>query len=521
MQRARLGIRSAFVNHGVRVLIIAGCLGHLSFARAAACEHLTGLTIPYTEVSSAISVAAGAFSPATAQDQGGSVASFTVPAFCRIFAVAKPTSDSEIHIEVWLPVAEAWNGRFLGTGNGGYASALSYKQMADALQKGYATAGSDTGHSGGDLRFGVGHPEKINDWAFRAVHAMTDVAHLMIRSYYGRLAAHSYFWGCSTGGHQALTEAQRYPDDYDGIISGAAANNRIRQVAGFLWNWRILHEHGGDSLPASKLPLVHNAVIAACDALDGVKDGIISDPRRCKFDPATLVCKGADGADCLTESQVAEVKSIYDGAHNPRTGERIYSGWERGSEFLDNSPIGSWAGYFVGKDEPARLEVWRSWVFHDPAWDLRSFDFDKDLAFADHVLPQIDSMDSDLTRFKQRHGKLLMYCGWADPVVPPEEGIGYYESVERATPGTPDFFRLFMVPGMGHCGGGPGPNTFDPLRTLDRWVSDGTPPDKIIASHLTDGKVDRTRPLCPWPQVARFKGSGNSDDAAQFVCKEE
>ncbi|HXJ89446.1 MAG TPA: tannase/feruloyl esterase family alpha/beta hydrolase [Candidatus Binatia bacterium] len=295
----------------------------------------------------------------------------------------------------------------------------------------------------------------------------------------------------------------------------------MRQVTGFLWNWRVLHEHDGDSLPASKLPLVHNAVIAACDALDGVKDGIIGDPRRCKFDPATLVCKGGDGADCLTEPQVAEVKSIYDGAHNPRTGKRIYSGWERGSEFLDNSPIGSWAGYFVGKDEPARLEFWRSWVFHDPAWDLRSFDFDKDLAFADHALPQIDSMDSNLTQFKQRHGRLLMYCGWADPVVPPEEGIGYYESVERATPGTPDFFRLFMVPGMGHCGGGPGPNTFDPLGTLDRWVSDGTPPDKIIASHLTDGKVDRTRPLCPWPQVARFKGSGNSDDAAQYVCKEE
>lgn len=507
------------MHRRMKILIAAsGCLLYASFARATACDHLTALNIPYTEVNSATPVSAGAFSPPAGNDQGH-LDSFVVPEFCRVLAVAKPTADSEIHIEVWLPAAAAWNGRFLGTGNGGYSSTLSYRQMASALEKGYATAGSDTGHSGGDLKFGVGHPEKINDWAYRSVHVMTEAAHLVIRSYYGKLAEHSYFWGCSTGGHQALTEAQRYPDDFDGIISGAAANNRIRQVTAFLWNWRVLREHEGEALPSTKLPLLHNAVMAECDALDGVKDGIISDPRRCKFDPASLTCKGADNADCLTESQVAQVRKIYDGVRNPRTGEQMYSGWERGSEFLDSSPIGSWAGYFVGKDEPARLEFWRSWVFHDPAWDARSFDFDRDVKFADRALPQIDSMDANLSPFMQRQGKLLMYYGWADPVVPPEEGIHYYESVEQRTAGAREFARLFMVPGMGHCGGGPGPDTFDTLGTLDRWVSGGTPPDKIVVSHLTGGKVDRTRLLCAWPQVAKWNGSGTTDDAASFKCQ--
>ena len=327
------------IRRGMQVLIAAaGCLLHASFARAATCEHLTALTIPYTEITSATSAPAGSFSP-QATSEGGP-ASFTLSAFCRVLAVARPTADSEIHIEIWLPPPSAWNHRFLGTGNGGYSGALSYRQMANALGKGYATAGSDTGHSGGDLKFAVGHPEKINDWVYRSVHMMTETARLVVRSYYDELADHSYFWGCSTGGHEALTEAQRYPRDYDGIIAGAAANNRIRQVTAFLWNWRVLHEHEGEALPAAKLPLLHNAVMAACDALDGIKDGIISNPRLCKFDPSSLACKGADAADCLTEPQVAQVRKIYAGARNPRTGEEIYSGWERGSEFLDGSEIG-------------------------------------------------------------------------------------------------------------------------------------------------------------------------------------
>lgn len=479
------------------VAMLSACALTSAAAGDASCERLTSLTIASTAVTSATLMAAGR-SPG-------------LPAFCLVKAVSKPTSDSEIHIEVWLPVAKEWNGKFLGTGNGGYSGALGYRAMEGALRQGYAAAGSDTGHEGEDLSFGISHPEKVDDWAWRATHVMTKTAGLTIRSYYGRFAAHSYFAGCSTGGQQALTEAQRFPDDYDGIVAGAPGNNRIRLNVGFLWNWRVLHRDGAEPLPASKLSMIHTAVVAACDALDGIKDGLISEPRRCTFDPGALLCKGADQATCLTESQVSAVRRIYDGARNARTGARIFAGWERGSET-------GWGAYFVGHTEPARIEFWRYWVFSDPNWDPDSFDFDKDVAYADAQLGAISANDSNLTAFREHRGKLVMYQGWADPVVPPEDVIRYYESVGRTMGAVADFYRLFMVPGMSHCAGGAGPDSFDALGALDQWVTQGIAPDRIIASHSTNGKVDRTRPLCPWPQVARWKGSGSTDDAAQFVC---
>jgi feruloyl esterase len=398
---------------------------------------------------------------------------------------------------------------------------MSYRQMEPALKDGYAVAGSDTGHSGEDLKFAVGHPQKIDDWGHRAVHVMTETAKLVVRAYYGRLPAHAYFSGCSTGGHQALMEAQRYPADYDGIVAGAPGNNRVRLNVGFLWNWMALHADAASDLPASKLPALAKAVMDACDALDGVRDGVIGDPRACKFDPASLVCKGSDRADCLTETQAKAVRKIYDGARNPRTGEQLFTGWTRGSEAPTGGPIGGWSGYFVGKPEPARTDFWRYWVFGDPAWDPRAFDFDRDVAYADKKLAAIVAVDPDLSAFKKRGGKLVMYHGWADPVAPTGDSLRYYESVAHAMGGfdaTASFYRFFLAPGMAHCGGGPGPNTFDALGTLDRWVTQGAAPDRIVASHSTDGKVDRTRPLCPYPQLARWKGTGNTDDAASFVC---
>lgn len=478
-------------------------------ARAATCEALTGLTIPNTAIVSATPMAVGQF---TSGGRGG--ATGTAPAFCRVMAVARPVADSEIHLEVWLPAADAWNGKFLGTGNGGYSGALGYADMESALRKGYATAGSDTGHAGGDLRFAVGHPEKIEDWGWRAVHVMTGTAKLVVRSYYGRLAAQSYFTGCSTGGHQALTEAQRFPDDYDGIVAGAPGNNRVRLNIGFLWSWLALHKENADPLPPGKMRLLQEAAVAACDALDGVKDGVIDDPRACHFDPGTLLCKGPENGSCLTASQVAAVRLIYDGARNPRTGERIFSGWARGSET-------GWPAYFVGQPEPARLDFWRDWVFHDPNWDARTFDFDRDVAFAEAQMASLTAASPDLAGFQKRKGKLVMYNGTADPVVPPGDGIHYYESVQHAMGGqqeTGTFFRYFLVPGMGHCGGGPGPNTFDALAALDRWVTEGAAPDRILATHSTAGAVDRTRPLCPYPQVARWNRSGNLADAASYSC---
>ena len=479
---------------------------------AAPCGDLTALTIPATAFASAVAVPAGPFSPA-GEAGGGGAPKRPFPAFCRVLAVAKPVPDSEIRIEIWLPESSAWNGKLLGTGNGGYSGAIGYHDMESGLRLGYAVAGSNTGHEGGDLKFGVGHPERINDWAYRAVHVMTETARLVVRSYYGRFAAHSYFSGCSTGGQQALTEAQRFPRDYDGILAGDPGNNRVRLNIGFMWSWLATHADASAPLPPSKLALINKAAIAACDADDGVKDGIIGEPLSCKFDPAVLQCNGVDRADCLTTSQVAAVRKIYDGAKNPRTGGRLYSGWVRGSE-------AGWSSYFVGQREPARLDFWRYWVFNDPNWDFHSFDFDRDAAYADTHMEFLTANDPDLSRFSELGGKLLIYQGWADPVVPPEDTIRYYESVVHAMGAdrASNAARLFLVPGMGHCSGGPGPSTFDGLAALDAWVVQGTAPSKIIATHATGGTVDRSRPLCPYPQVARWKGSGSTDEASNFEC---
>jgi feruloyl esterase len=461
-----------------------------AIARGAACESLTALTIPNTAITAARQAETS----------------------CRVTAVARPAADSEIKIEVWLPVAASWNGRLLGTGNGGYSGALSVAEMEARLRKGYAVAGSDSGHDGGDLKFGLGHPEKIRDWGDRAVHVMTETAKVVVRSYYGRLSEHSYFAGCSTGGQQALTEAQRYPADYDGIVAGAPGNNRVRLNVGFLWSWLATHKEGGE-LPASKLPMIAEAAIAACDAADGLKDGLISDPPACGFDPGLLLCRDGDGPRCLTAGQVTAVRAVYDGARNPRTGERIYAGWTRGSE-------SGWGAYFVGQREPARLDFWRYWVFHDAAWDFRSLDFDRDVGYADEKMAVLVANDPDLREFERRNGKLLMYQGWADPVVPAADTIRYFESVERAMgrERTAGFMRLFLAPGMGHCGGGAGPNSFDAVAALDQWVSMGTAPERIVASHATNGAVDRTRPLCRYPLVAKWSGTGSVDEAGSFGC---
>jgi feruloyl esterase len=485
--------------HALRIGLVVGVVTAVPNPTARAgssspCEALAGLTVPDTAV--------------TSVERDPSLDT------CRVKLVSRPTADSEIRIEVWLPAPARWNGKMLGTGNGGYSGDVSYAAMRSAISLGYATAGSDTGHQGGDLRFGLGHPEKINDWGYRAVHVMTEVAKLVIRNYYGRFARLAYFSGCSTGGHQALTEAQRHPGDYDGIVAGAPGNNRVRLNIGFLWSWLATHGGQNPPFPASKLPMLNQAVVAACDGLDGARDGVIGDPRRCRFDPSSLLCKGDDAATCLTAPEVSAVRSVYAGARNPLTGERLFAGWVRGSE-------AGWASYFVGHPEPARLDFWRYWVFHNPEWDPDTFDFDRDVAFADTEMAVVSANDPNLRAFKDRKGKLILYHGWADPVVPPDDTIRYFENVEKTMGGassTGDFVRLFLVPGMGHCGGGPGPTTFDVLSALDAWVSDGIAPETIAASHLENGSVAYTRPLCRFPQVARPKSPGNAE---VFVCAAE
>jgi len=492
---------------------------HASLAAAPPvdCATLVALTIPDVTINAATTVAAGGFTPP------GSQAAMTLPPFCRVEATARPTSDSEIKFEVWIPVSEAWNGKFQGVGNGGYQGSISYAAMATALRRGYATASTDTGHTGDDVIFGQGHPEKVIDFGHRAIHVMTTSAKLVIRNATGRFAERSYFVGCSSGGHQALSEAQRYPDDYDGIVAGAPANDRIRQTFGFLGSWLATHAADGTPLLTQpKLALLTKSAVAACDANDGLKDGLIDDPRRCTFDPATLACKaGADEASCLTPAQVTAAQRMYEGTRNPRTGRQIYTGWPRGSEAFGESAIQGWRQYITDAKEPSRVGVFKYFLFHNPSLDFRTIDFDRDLAYAEQQIPHLAAVDTNLAPFKRRGGKLLVYTGWADPVVPPQTAVAYYEGVMKTMGGqaaTQDFFRLFMAPGMGHCSGGPGPNQFDAVAALEQWVEKGTAPEQLLATRSTAGKVERSRPLCAYPKVARYKGTGSIDEAANFTC---
>jgi feruloyl esterase len=483
------------------------------------CANLAALTIPGITIKSSTAIAAGPFTPPAAN------AAITLPAFCRVEATARPTSDSDIKFEVWIPPAEAWNGKLEGVGNGGYSGAIGYAAMAAGLRRGYAVVSTDTGHAGDDMKFGQGHPEKLIDWAYRSIHVMTEASKLIVRDAQGRFADRAYFVGCSSGGHQALSEAQRYPEDYDGIIAGDPANNRIRQTFAFLYSWVSTHTADGKPIiPAGKLSLLTKGAVDACDGLDGLKDGIIDDPRRCHFDPAKLSCRNGDDATCLTPAQVEAARKMYEGVKNPRTGEPIFSGWSRGSEGFGESAIQSWRQYVMDPPEPMRVGFFRYFLFHDPNWDHRTIDIDRDLAYAEQRLPFMAAVEKDLTPFKKHGGKLLMYTGWADPVVPPQDTVAYYDGVAKAMGGlekTREFYRFFLAPGMGHCSGGPGPSQFDALTALEHWVEKGVAPEKLIASHSTSGRVDRTRPLCLYPQVARWKGIGSADEAANFSCVTE
>ena len=483
---------------------------------ATPCANLTSLAIPDVAITSAETTPPGKL------DVGNSTL-VEVPAFCRVHATARPTSDSEIHLEIWLPAESSWNGKFLGTGNGGYSSALSYPAMAKALRDGYATAGNDTGHTGGDLTFGLGHPEKVADFAYRAVHIMTTTAKTVMHEHYARPASEMYFSSCSSGGHQALSEVQRYPNDYDGVIAGAPANNRLNQTFGFLWSWLAQHDStGAPLLTHDDLRMITQAAIKACDATDGLRDGLIGDPTRCHFDPAVLACPQPNGG-CLTPTQIDSVRKVYAGPKNPRTGEQIFAGWSIGSESFGPAGIQSWSMYLLDPPAPMRVEALRYFVFRDPQWDWHTINWDRDVQNAHRQLPILSANETNLSAFARHGGKLILYAGWADPVVPAADTVTYYQKVVKATEGgdmekTQSFARLFIAPGMGHCGGGLGPNQFDTLTALDQWATQNIPPANLIASHQTDGKVDRTRPLCPYPQVAHYRGTGSIDAAANFTC---
>ena len=523
MNRPTSTLRVAAIIFGtVLVMAVLFQTARVQTAVGASCESLAALTLPNATVTSAQTVAAGAFQPPTSgpggRGGGAAVNPYTrLPAFCRALATLKPSSDSDIKVEVWLP-ASGWNGKFQAVGNGGWAGTISYPALAATVGAGYAAASTDTGHVGSGADFALGHPEKLIDFGYRSIHEMTVQGKAIIGAYYGTAPRLSYFSGCSTGGRQAITEAQRYPGDFNGIVAGASAWNAMRMHAARTGLNLIVNKSADAVIPPSKYPMIHNAVLEACDGLDGVRDGVVENPTRCRFDYATLACKGADGPDCLTKGQVESAKAMTSPLKNPKTGAVLYE-----SHLWPGSELGwaIWGGPVPMDNAATGL---KNVLFKDPNWDWHNFDVAAEIEGADKADNGVlYSGDPNLKPFFDRGGKLLMYHGWADPQVTPQNSVIYYNNVLKTVgkDKAANSIALFMVPGMNHCQGGAGTDTFDKVGTLERWVEQGRTPTQIIASHLTNGQVDRTRPLCPFGQVAKWKGAGSTDDAANFSCVAE
>jgi feruloyl esterase len=506
------------------MLKYAGLIFVASCAMGATCESLSSLSVPHTTIV-AESVAAGAFTPpAPAAGKGkarggGGNAFASLPAFCRVQVTSKPSADSDIKIEYWLPVS-GWNGNFEANGNGGWSGSITPNTLATGMQRGYASAMTDTGHEGGSASFAMVHPEKVIDFGYRAVHEMATTGKTLIKAFYGRDAKHAYWNGCSAGGRQGLMEAQRYPEDFDAIVAGSPAINFTGRSAQAVWIGQATHKDESSALPQAKFAVIHDAVLEACDGRagsgDGVKDGVLDDPTKCKFDPKILECKGADAPTCLTSAQVETVRKIYSDVVNPRTKSVIFEGHEPGSE-------NGWTTMAGNNVFTIATDTFKYAVFEDVNWDYKTLNFDSDMATTQEKTGKVvNALDPNLKPFLARGGKIIQYHGWADPQISPRSSMDYYKTVAKAMGGSSkinDNYRLFMIPGMAHCGGGDATANFDMLAALEQWVEQGKAPDRIEASRVRNGQTDRTRPLCPYPQVASYKGSGSTDDTANFVCK--
>lgn len=489
-------------------------------AAAGTCEGLASLELKDGKITSATLVEAGKFEPPAGGfmmgGPGGASAFKNAPAFCRVTATLTPTPDSDIKIEVWMP-SENWNGKFVGTGNGVWAGSIGHSAMVEPLSRGYAAAATDTGHvgSGMDAKWAVGHREKLIDFGHRAVHEMTVKAKTILKEYYGKKESLSLWVSCSTGGRQGLMEAYRYPDDYDGISSMAPANPMVGLMIGSLWSGYAALKDDEHKLPRTKLMSSNGAYINKCDETDGLKDGIVSDPEGCSYDPGIIRCKDGENEDCLTAGQLEALRDVYNGVINPRTGELVFAGFSPGSEQL--------LAMLTGGPEPFMVAIsyFRDIVFEDPEWDFKSFDYDRDLAASYKAGSDILDVPPDgFTKFFKGGGKLLLSHGWADGLIPAINTVTFYKAMtaNMDPDKAGDSVRLFMVPGMSHCGGGSGPGVLDMLSVIDEWASGGKAPDRIIASNPPNQKP-MTRPICPYPQVAVYKGSGSTDDAANFVCR--
>jgi feruloyl esterase len=482
---------------------------------ATTCERLAAsLSLTNARVTLAQAITSHQFVPPAAGASASAAALTNLPGFCRVTLTLTPSSDSDIKSEVWLPLA-GWNGKFQQVGNGGWNGSIQYPALAAAVRRGYAASSTDTGHAGDSAKFALGHPEKLIDFGYRAVHETAVQSKAIVSAAYNAAPRLSYFVGCSGGGRQAFMEAQRYPQDFDGIVAGAPGYNRVDQSFQLIAASQATHRDAASFIPREKLAVLHRAALNACDQRDGLLDGLISDPLHCTFDPAVTACTAADGADCLTAPQIRAAKAIYAPVANPRTGEEVFPGVEPGSE--PRWTINAGGPRPLGMSD----DFFKYIVFQDENWDFRTLDVAKHLEQARNADGGVVSATSpDIKQFVSRGAKLVIYHGWGDTNVPPRSSVNYYNRLVE-TLGASDVdrsVRLYMAPGMGHCGGGEGPNEFDALAALEQWREQGQAPEAILSSKLTAGRVERTRPLCPYPQIAKYKGSGSIDDAANFVC---
>lgn len=511
---------------------------------ASTCEALTSLELPNTTLTDAQIVLAGDFK---APDNN----TYTVPAFCRVQGIAKPSNDSLIHFEIWLPV-EKWNGRYHQYAQGGSGGAISYGGLADFLNTGAVGGATDDGHDNSwadRSRWALGHPEKIIDLGYRALKETSDHARAIIQAYYGKKPQYTYISGCSDGGRGALLAAQRFPDEWDGILAGSPGNYRVPfSLALNAWVGQLWLNNPEGRIPQEKLPAIQRTALASCTDQAKVVEGIAADPRFCRYDPEVLACQGVETDQCLTAAQVDTLRELYEGPRDSVTGERLYPAG------LIPTGEGNWAGEVTGKEDKAPLwlgwaeSYYRNFVFDNPEWTFSTLDLDRDFKkgvnknVAGQTLATVMNADNpDLSRIKNNGGKILSYFGWEEPL-PPEAGIHYYQEVVNHIGGfkkAHDFYRLFPAPGMLHCMNGKGANAFGQLfatpglkndaehnilRALEAWVEQGIAPDKIIAAKYINNKpeegVAMTRPLCPYPQVVTYKGTGSTAKAENFSCVE-
>jgi feruloyl esterase len=508
----------------------------LSFApllRAENCDAIKALKLPDTTITRAERVTSG-----TVDGPGIDHPLKDLPAFCRVIGMLRPSADSMIRFEVWLPEKD-WNQRFLGVGNGGFAGMIGYQNLAGNLKRGFATAGSDAGHQGKaeDASWAYQHPEKIKDFGWRAVHLTAERSKQIVKAYYGKAVEKAYFDSCSDGGREALMEAQRFPQDYDGILAGAPANAWSHMLTSWVDVTQVTMGDPRAYVSSLKLPAVQKAALAACDQLDGVKDGIINDPQQCHFDPEVLLCKEEDSLTCLTGLQLNSLRKYYSGG-NDSAGKAIFPGMSMGDE------AGGWPAWIVGEGPGSGSgssyveNYFRYMVTGDTKWNVLTAKVDESLAEAvSKTAVDLDSTNPDLSAFAARGGKLILYHGWNDPAISPWNTIAYYQSVQQSMGAgkAAGFLELYMAPGMEHCAGGPGPSAFGQLGistegsskygvfdALVDWVEKGVPSGAVVATKYdADKKVVMTRPLCPYPRIAKYKGTGDSNDAANFACAKD